>query len=259
MISVEMRYCDGDKRMFLAENLPTDLSVWGMFQHADVVVKIVMVGLIIASIATWSLFFSKYSALSTAKKRLTREYQQLASACSLEEAAFIAEQFTEVSHAAQLVTEASDERVQSERTANTEGTKERTVFRLENQVARVCRAATRGNNFLATIGSVSPFIGLFGTVWGIMNSFIGIAKTQTTNLAVVAPGIAEALLATAMGLIAAIPAVVIYNSFSRMIANYRALLRDVAAQIILLQGRDLDLTQQLDTAFNRDARHRRAG
>nr|VXZ92180.1 Biopolymer transport protein exbB [Klebsiella pneumoniae] len=87
-----------------------------------------------------------------------------------------------------------------------------------------------------------PFVGLFGTVWGIMNSFIGIAQTQTTNLAVVAPGIAEALLATAIGLFAAIPAVVIYNIFARMIGSYKASLGDVAAQVLLLQSRDLDLS-----------------
>ena len=93
---------------------------------------------------------------------------------------------------------------------------------------------------LATIGSTGPFVGLFGTVWGIMNSFIGISKSQTTNLAVVAPGIAEALLATALGLVAAIPAVVIYNLFARQIASYRALLGDGSAEITRLVGRDLD-------------------
>jgi biopolymer transport protein ExbB len=94
---------------------------------------------------------------------------------------------------------------------------------------------------LATIGATAPFIGLFGTVWGIMNSFIGIAKLQTTNLAVVAPGIAEALLATAAGLIAAIPAVVIYNLFARATAEYRAGLGDLAAAVERLVSRDLDL------------------
>ncbi len=93
---------------------------------------------------------------------------------------------------------------------------------------------------LATIGSTGPFVGLFGTVWGIMNSFIGISKSQTTNLAVVAPGIAEALLATALGLVAAIPAVVIYNLFARQITSYRALLADGSAEITRLVGRDLD-------------------
>jgi len=94
--------------------------------------------------------------------------------------------------------------------------------------------------FLASVGSVSPYVGLFGTVWGIMNSFIGIAKSQTTNLAVVAPGIAEALLATALGLVAAIPAVVIYNVFARSIAGYKAQVADASAQVLLLVSRDLD-------------------
>ena len=93
---------------------------------------------------------------------------------------------------------------------------------------------------LATIGATAPFVGLFGTVWGIMNSFIGISKAQTTNLAVVAPGIAEALLATALGLVAAIPAVVIYNVFARQIAGYRALLGDASAEVLRLVSRDLD-------------------
>ncbi len=98
----------------------------------------------------------------------------------------------------------------------------------------------RGTGVLATIGATAPFVGLFGTVWGIMNSFIGISKSQTTNLAVVAPGIAEALLATAFGLVAAIPAVVIYNVFARQIAGYRALLGDASAEVLRLVGRDLD-------------------
>ena len=93
---------------------------------------------------------------------------------------------------------------------------------------------------LATIGATAPFVGLFGTVWGIMNSFIGISKAHTTNLAVVAPGIAEALLATAFGLVAAVPAVVIYNMFARSISGYRALLADASAQVIRHVSRDLD-------------------
>ena len=98
----------------------------------------------------------------------------------------------------------------------------------------------RGNGYLATIGAISPFVGLFGTVWGIMNSFIGIAQTQTTNLAVVAPGIAEALLATAIGLVAAIPAVIIYNQFARWTAGYRALVGDSSAHVQRLVSRDMD-------------------
>ena len=110
--------------------------------------------------------------------------------------------------------------------------------RIEAAAARRMQA---GSGILASVASSAPFIGLFGTVWGIMNSFIGIAQTQTTNLAVVAPGIAEALLATGLGLVAAIPAVVIYNSFSRSIAGYRALVADSSAELLRLVSRDLDL------------------
>ena len=95
-------------------------------------------------------------------------------------------------------------------------------------------------SILATIGAVAPFVGLFGTVWGIMNSFVGISQAHTTNLAVVAPGIAEALLATAFGLAAAIPAVVIYNAFTRSIGGYRALLADASIAVLRLVSRDLD-------------------
>ena len=102
---------------------------------------------------------------------------------------------------------------------------------LERVEAAAGRRIDRGTGVLATIGATAPFVGLFGTVWGIMNSFIGISKAQTTNLAVVAPGIAEALLATALGLVAAIPAVVIYNVFARSIGGYRALLADASAQV----------------------------
>ena len=121
-----------------------------------------------------------------------------------------------------------------------DGIKERVASRLERIEAAAGRRMARGTGMLATIGATAPFIGLFGTVWGIMNSFIGISKAQTTNLAVVAPGIAEALLATAIGLVAAIPAVVIYNLFARRTAGCRALLGDVAAAVMRLVSRDLD-------------------
>jgi biopolymer transport protein ExbB len=120
-----------------------------------------------------------------------------------------------------------------------EGVKERIVSRLDRHEARLARRMTQGITILGTIGATAPFVGLFGTVWGIMNSFIGIAEMQTTNLAVVAPGIAEALLATAMGLVAAIPAVVIYNHFARQIAAHRALVADSAAAVLRLVSRDL--------------------
>src|SRR5207302_6871276 len=113
------------------------------------------------------------------------------------------------------------------------------------------RRIMRGTGVLATIGATAPFVGLFGTVWGIMNSFIGISKSHTTNLAVVAPGIAEALLATALGLAAAIPAVVIYNVFSRQIAGYRALVGDASAEVMRLVSRDLDVAEAAREASER--------
>jgi biopolymer transport protein ExbB len=113
-------------------------------------------------------------------------------------------------------------------------------LQLERIEVAASRHIARGMGVLATIGATAPFVGLFGTVWGIMNSFIGISKAHTTNLAVVAPGIAEALLATALGLVAAVPAVVIYNMFARSITGYRALLSDASAQVIRHVSRDLD-------------------
>ena len=218
-----------------------DLSVWGMYQHADIVVKAVMIGLLLASVVTWAIFFSKSVELSAARRRLKREQQQLANVRSLEEAAQVCEGFQGYSLSTLLIKEAENELELSAGSDDNNGIKERTGFRLERRVAAFSRHAGRGNGFLATIGAIAPFVGLFGTVWGIMNSFIGIAQMQTTNLAVVAPGIAEALLATAIGLVAAIPAVVIYNVFARTIGSYKASLGDVAAQVLLLQSRDLDL------------------
>jgi biopolymer transport protein ExbB len=230
-----------------------------MYQHADIVVKIVMIGLIMASVVTWAIFFSKSVELSAQKRRLKREQQQLANARSLNEASEMAEAFDAKSLSTMLINEAQNELELSAGSEDNEGIKERTGFRLERRVAAAGRHMGRGNGFLATIGAISPFVGLFGTVWGIMNSFIGIAQSQTTNLAVVAPGIAEALLATAIGLIAAIPAVVIYNVFARVIGGYKASLGDVAAQVLLLQSRDLDLEASSQARPVRTAQKLRVG
>ena len=121
-----------------------------------------------------------------------------------------------------------------------DGIKSRIALRLQRVEALLARRMARGTGVLASIGSCAPFIGLFGTVWGIMDSFVGISRMQTTNLAVVAPGIAEALLATACGLVAAIPAVVIYNIFARVVAGYRLLLGDLSTAVLALASRDLD-------------------
>jgi biopolymer transport protein ExbB len=141
---------------------------------------------------------------------------------------------------AQFVAAAAAELRLSADVVGKDGLKERIASRLERIEAALGRRISRATGVLATIGATAPFVGLFGTVWGIMNSFIGISKSHTTNLAVVAPGIAEALLATAFGLAAAIPAVVIYNVFARAISSYRAELGDASAEVLRLVSRDLD-------------------
>ncbi|MCG8709910.1 tol-pal system-associated acyl-CoA thioesterase [Brenneria sp. 4F2] len=237
----------------------TDLSFWGMYQHADLVVKTVMIGLLLASVVTWAIFFSKSVELMGAKRRLRSEYLALEQAKTLDDAADFARSFKTGSVAQQLLSDAQSELSLSALSDHDEGIKERAAFRLKRRVAAAGRLMGRGNGYLATVGAVAPFIGLFGTVWGIMNSFIGIAQTQTTNLAVVAPGIAEALLATAIGLVAAIPAVVIYNIFARWIAGYKALVGDVAAQILLLLSRDLDVAASNNARNTSSAQKLRVG
>jgi biopolymer transport protein ExbB len=217
--------------------LPRDLSPWGMFMGADLVVKSVIVGLAFASVVTWTVWLAKTIEIVAAKRALVRALSILTSARTLEDAG---RQIDGRSVAGNMVVEAAEEFLLSGQSPDRDGLKERIASRLERIEAWASRRMTRGTSVLATIGATAPFVGLFGTVWGIMNSFIGISKAQTTNLAVVAPGIAEALLATALGLIAAIPAVVIYNVFARSIAGYRAQLADSSAAVIRLVSRDLD-------------------
>jgi biopolymer transport protein ExbB len=219
-------------------DLPRDLTPWGMFLNADTVVKAVLIGLAFASLVTWTVWLAKSIELMGAKRRARQAAATLAAARHLAEAA---QQLTKASGpVAQFVEAAVTELRLSDDAMDREGIKERVASRLKRIEANRGRLMMRGTGVLATIGATAPFVGLFGTVWGIMNSFIGISKSQTTNLAVVAPGIAEALLATAIGLVAAIPAVVIYNVFSRQIAAYRAILSDASAEVLRLVGRDLD-------------------
>jgi len=218
--------------------LPRDLSPWGMFVSADLLVKGALICLVLASIATWTVWLAKTFELVAAKRAARRALVALAQARSIPDAAD--ELGRSKTIAGKMVQAAVAELRLSDDTMEREGIKERIASRLERIEAQGGRRMMRGTGILATIGAIAPFVGLFGTVWGIMNSFIGISKSQTTNLAVVAPGIAEALLATAFGLAAAIPAVVIYNMFSRQIAGYRALLGDASAEVLRIVGRDLD-------------------
>jgi biopolymer transport protein ExbB len=216
--------------------LPRDLSPVGMFMSADIVVKAVMIGLVAASVATWTVWLAKTIEIFRAKRRARAALSALASARSLADV-----RFSGAAHPANDLVDAAIAEIRLSADApDKNGLKERIASRLERIEAACSRRISRGTGILATIGATAPFIGLFGTVWGIMNSFIGISKSHTTNLAVVAPGIAEALLATAFGLAAAIPAVVIYNMFSRSIAAYRAQLGDTSAEVLRLVSRDLD-------------------
>ena len=217
--------------------LPHDLSPVGMFMAADWIVKSVMIGLMLASLATWTVWLAKTFELAAAKRRARNVLGTVSRAEHLGQAA---EQAAEGNDAPSAIVRAAARETRVSDGLDAAGIKERIVIEVQRIEAAAGRRIARGTGILATIGAIAPFIGLFGTVWGIMNSFIGIARAQTTNLAVVAPGIAEALLATAIGLVAAIPAVVIYNIFTRSIGGYRAQLSDVTAQTMRLVSRDLD-------------------
>ncbi|WP_038970926.1 tonB-system energizer ExbB [Bradyrhizobium genomosp. III] len=215
-----------------------ELSPWVMFMSADVIVKAVMIGLAFASLMTWTVFIAKSIELSVASSKLRSALKKVAETRSLAEAqmalgakegilpSFLAAALREARMSAGLSSDA--------------GIKERAASSFSEIVRAEARRIRIGMGVLATIGSTSPFVGLFGTVWGIMNSFIGISKSQTTNLAVVAPGIAEALLATAIGLVAAIPAVIIYNHFSRVTKGYLELVSRASGAAGRLLSRDLD-------------------
>ena len=214
--------------------LPRNLSPWGMFLNADIVVKGVMIGLAIASLVSWTVWLAKTIELSKAKRLARQRMKMLETGSTLADAVLACG--NERDAIAQLILSTAREAELSDGIVD-DGFKERVALRLERVEAAMTRQVSRGVGILATIGATAPFVGLFGTVWGIMNSFIGISEVHTTNLAVVAPGIAEALLATALGLVAAIPAVVIYNHLARVIAGYRTLLGDASAQLLLLISR----------------------
>ncbi|MFC3326316.1 tonB-system energizer ExbB [Mesorhizobium cantuariense] len=221
--------------------LPHDLSPWGMFMAADIIVKAVMIGLAFASLVTWTIWLAKSLEIFGGKLRIRRAVRAIGDAATLKQASRALDRSG--GPGALLVRAAEEETALSAGAldhVSGDGLKERVTSRLSRIEAAASRRMSRGTGVLATIGSTAPFVGLFGTVWGIMNAFIGISQAQTTNLAVVAPGIAEALLATAMGLVAAIPAVVIYNVFARSIAGYRQILADASAGVERLVSRDLD-------------------
>ncbi|MEA2885269.1 MAG: biopolymer transport protein ExbB [Bradyrhizobium sp.] len=217
-----------------------ELSPWSMFLTADILVKAVMIGLAFASLVTWTIFIAKMVELAVARRKLKTALDKIADSRSLAEAQFALGARRGV--LASFLAAAMREARLSAGISSDSGIKERAASSFGEIMRAEARRIRLGMGLLATIGATSPFVGLFGTVWGIMNSFIGISKAQTTNLAVVAPGIAEALLATAIGLVAAIPAVIIYNHFARVTKTYLELVSRASGTAGRLLSRDLDRT-----------------
>lgn len=217
-----------------------EMSPVGMFLAADWVVKAVMLSLMFASLMVWLIFAAKMMILRWEQRGLRRRYRALDKMGSLDVAKTrFAKGNGVVGH---MVRAALQER---ERTGDGPELKAGIKERIGSEISRIEAGAARrmgvGAGVLANIGSTAPFVGLFGTVWGIMNSFISISESNTTNLAIVAPGIAEALLATAIGLVAAIPAVIFYNVLARGIGGYKVMLSDAGALVERTLSRDLDL------------------
>lgn len=209
------------------------LSPLAMFMDADTVVKSVMLGLLLASLLAWGIWAAKLLQMALAKRQLAKAYRALEAAGTLQSNLACTSPMAEIVAAAQAEVAASVD-------LNPAGIKDRVASALTRIEAGAARKAQAGVAVLGSVGATAPFIGLFGTVWGIMNSFIGIAESGTTNLSVVAPGIAEALLATAIGLVAAIPAVLFYNHLSRVLSAHRARLTDAVALVERSLSRDLD-------------------
>ncbi|TAL81020.1 MAG: tonB-system energizer ExbB [Beijerinckiaceae bacterium] len=209
-----------------------------MFLSADIIVKIVMCGLAFASLVTWTIFIAKSVELGFARRRLRKALFHTRAVLAMREAQLALGKDRSIL-SAMLAAALFEEKASADLSAEA-GIRERVASSIAEIVRAHVRGIRRGTGLLATIGSTAPFVGLFGTVWGVMNSFIGISKSNTTNLAVVAPGIAEALLATAIGLVAAIPAVIIYNHFSRATRGYLDLVARASGVITRLLSRDLD-------------------
>lgn len=220
------------------------LSPMGMYLAADVVVKSVMITLAVASVMVWAVFVAKMITLALARIQLKRSYRALDAAGNLNAAQ---DRFAKRGGPVGAMIRAALRERKASGEAISAGIKERTGSALGRIEAGAARRMSAGTSVLAITGSTAPFIGLFGTVWGIMNSFTSIAESNTTNLAVVAPGIAEALLATAIGLVAAIPAVIFYNLLARAIGGYRGMLSDASALVEQTLSRDLDLDALVKT------------
>ena len=228
----------------LISNAPLDVSFWGLVLQADAVVKIVMLILLIASIWSWSIIIEKTKRFLSLKRKAQIFEDAFWSGESLEE--LYKEEEKNPQHPLAVVfvagmyewTRANKNNSLSNQNIQA-GLQERIHQVMNVAVTRELETIEKNIGFLATVGSTAPFIGLFGTVWGIMNSFQSIAVSKDTSLAVVAPGIAEALLATALGLVAAIPAVIAYNKLSNNLNTYALRLQNFASEFEALLSRHL--------------------
>ncbi|MBY0583549.1 MAG: protein TolQ [Sphingomonas sp.] len=227
---------------------PSTLSPIALFLQADLVVKVVMIGLLLASIWTWGIIFGFAARISRIRRGSTKFEQGFWDAPDID--VFFRSQGDADLPIARVFAAGVAEwrRSTASGTVDREGTRERLATAMGSSVANEIDQLSDRLNILATVGAVAPFVGLFGTVWGIMRSFAGIAAQQSTSLAVVAPGIAEALFATAIGLFAAIPAVIAYNRFSHGINRVEARLNRFA------DGFHTTLSRQLEAPAPRAPR-----
>ncbi len=223
-----------------------DLSLWNLVLQADWVVKLVMIGLLFASIWVWAIVFEKVTSVRRANRAADAFEEKFWSGGSLEE--LYRSEGERPNHPMAAVFGSGMREWQASAQASVGsaislmGVKERADRAMGVTVGREMERMERWMVFLASVGSVAPFIGLFGTVWGIMNSFAAIAGNNNTHLAVVAPGIAEALFATAIGLVAAIPAVLAYNKINTDLSRYAARLEAFASEFGTILSRQADET-----------------
>ena len=220
-----------------------DLSVFELFANAHIVVKIVIVGLLLASVWSWAIILEKFFLFAKTKKETNKFEQVFWSGQSLVQLYDALKQHRNTGMAALFVAAMREWNRSTEGSSKlTPGVQLRVEKVMDVTISREVERLERRLTFLATVGATAPFIGLFGTVWGIMTSFQAIAVSKNTNLAVVAPGIAEALFATALGLLAAIPAVIFYNKFNSEVARHAARLEGFADEFAAILSRQLDKT-----------------
>jgi biopolymer transport protein TolQ len=224
-----------------AQSAAAPLSIWALFQHADVVVQIVMIGLLIASLAVWGIAVYKFVLYSRTTRAMDAFEQAFWSGQSLEELYRTLASRPTHSMAALFVAAMREwKRSVENQPRSFAGLQMRIEKVMDVTIQREIARLERYLLVLATVGSAGPFVGLFGTVWGIMTSFRAIAGQQTTSLAVVAPGIAEALFATAMGLVAAIPATIFYNKFVSDVNKQAQRLEGFADEFAAILSRQID-------------------